>query len=484
MKKLKFNTKSILLFLIIMTGLVACSSNNDEENSAAFDVSATLIEFDANAATNTINVTSESPWTATASGDWVHLSKSGAPKTSSITVGVQANPTAVERTVTITISNNTNSKEVKVTQAAGTEEPDPTTPTVESSIPPDEEGMRDLNSVQMTAELKVGWNLGNSLDAIGGETAWGNPVVSKTLIDAVKAAGFNAVRIPVAWSQFSDESTFTIKEEWMNRVEEVVNYVLDIDMYVIINIHWDNGWIQPTSADEEYVNDRLEKMWQQIAIHFRDYDDHLLFAGTNEVMVDGDYGTPTEEYYTVQNGYNQTFVNTVRATGGKNHYRHLVVQGFNTNIDYAVNFAEIPTDVVDNRITMEIHYYDPYNFSLSENSEITQWGKNATDPDLTETWANEDYADAQFEKMKTNFIDKGIGVIMGEYGAIARTEVAGYEEYRKYYLEYITKAASSRGVVPFYWDNGYTGNFGMGLFDRATGEIAYPEIVTAIINED
>ncbi len=106
--------------------------------------------------------------------------------------------------------------------------------------------------------------------------------------------------MPVAWSQFSDANNFIIKAEWLNRVEEVVNYALVNDMYVMINIHWDGGWMQPTNADKDYVNNRLAIMWQQIATHFRDYDDHLLFAGTNEVMVEGDYGTPTAEYYTVQ----------------------------------------------------------------------------------------------------------------------------------------------------------------------------------------
>jgi endoglucanase len=107
-----------------------------------------------------------------------------------------------------------------------------------------------------------------------------------------------------------------IDASWLDRVEEVVNYVLSDGMYVIINEHWDNGWIQPTYAQQEYVNNRLAAMWQQIAVRFRDYDDHLLFAGTNEVMVTNDYGTPIKEYYTVQNSYNQTFVNTVRSTGG------------------------------------------------------------------------------------------------------------------------------------------------------------------------
>lgn len=209
-------------------------------------------------------------------------------------------------------------------------------------------------------------------------------------------------------------------------------------------------------------------MWQQIAIHFRDYDDKLLFAGTNEVMVEGDYGTPTEEYYTVQNSFNQTFVNTVRETGGKNHYRHLVVQGFNTNIDHTVNFVDIPEDVIDNRLFMEVHYYDPYNFTINEESTVYQWGEDAPD---SEDWANESYVNEQFNRMNTNFIDNGVGVILGEYGAIMRAGVERHENYRKYYVEYITEAAIESGLVPFYWDNGDIDDLGFGLFNRSTGKL-------------
>lgn len=334
-----------------------------------------------------------------------------------------------------------------------------------------------LTAVELTQQMGVGWNLGNSLEAIGGETAWGNPQVSRELIEAVKAAGFDTVRIPVAWSQFSDAENFVIDESWKRRVEAVVNYALDADLYVIMNIHWDNGWMQPTYAEQAYVNNRLAIMWTQIAEHFEGYDQRLLFAGTNEVMVEGDYGTPTEEYYTVQNSFNQTFVDTVRATGGNNAERYLVVQGFNTNIDHTVNFAQIPQDTVSDRLLMEVHYYDPYNFTLNESSNITQWGSIATDPSVTETWANESYVDNQFQRMKTHFVDQGIGVILGEYGVISRQNVQGHETYRHYWNEYITQSALAHDLVPVYWDNGYAGNGGFALFDRYSGAVIEPELV-------
>jgi len=184
----------------------------------------------------------------------------------------------------------------------------------------------------------------------------------------------------------------------------------------------------------------------------------------------------------VQNSFNQTFVDAVRATGGKNATRFLVVQGFNTNIDHTVNFAKIPTDSATNKLLMEVHYYDPYNFTLNASSNITQWGKNATDSSKTETWANEGYVDAQFQKMKTNFVDKGVGVILGEYGVISRNSVPGNEAFRVYWDEYISQSAIDHQLVPVYWDNGYQGDGTMAIFNRSTGAQTYPAIVQAIIN--
>ena len=326
--------------------------------------------------------------------------------------------------------------------------------------------------------MGVGWNLGNSLEAMGpgNETAWGNPVVTQQLINAVKAAGFDTIRIPVAWSDFSDASNYTIDPTWLNRVEEVVNYALNADMYVIMNEHWDGGWLNhPFYGNQASLNNRLSIMWTQIANHFRDYNHNLLFAGTNEVMNEGDYGTPTQEYVDVQNSYNQTFVDAVRATGGNNADRYLVVQGFNTNIDHTVNFFVTPTDTVSGRLFVEVHYYDPYNFTLNTGSNVTEW------PSTVETWANEDWVDSQFQKMKSNFYDRGLAMILGEYGVVSRFNVQNHEQSRIRWNQYITESAVARGLVPVYWDNGYSGDGGMALFDRNNGSQLYPDIIEAIV---
>ncbi len=473
--------KSVLAFTIAVIAF-SCSKDNSEDIILTADPSS--VAFSSDGGQEYIAISSSAPWSISSAPEWLSVSPSEADGNATLSITAQANSEELSRTATLHVNAGAISRQIHVAQSGTGEEPPQG---FQYAVSPDNTDMRDLNSVEFSQLMTVGWNIGNSLDAIGGETAWGNPLITQQLIDSVKAAGFNAIRLPVAWSKFTSESAFIIDPDWLARVEEVVNYILKNEMYVIMNIHWDGGWMQPTYDEESYVNNRLAVMWEQIATYFRDYSDYLLFAGTNEVMVEGDYGTPTSEYYTVQNGFNQTFVTTVRATGGRNAYRQLVIQGFNTNIDHTVNFAVMPEDVIDDRLLMEVHYYDPYNFTLNENSSVIQWGATATDPAKTETWANEAYADGQFQKMKSHFIDKGVGVILGEYGAISRTALSEpdkseHAEYRRLYMEYITQSAREHGLVPFYWDNGYSGNYGFAIFDRSTGKQIYPELIDAIVH--
>jgi endoglucanase len=274
----------------------------------------------------------------------------------------------------------------------------------------------------------------------------------------------------------------------MDRVEEVVNYALNAGLYVVMNEHWDGGWLNhPFYSNQAPLNNRLSIMWTQIANRFRGYDHRLLFAGTNEVLREGDYGTPTQEYVDVQNSFNQTFVNAVRATGdgnadaadgNANSDRYLAVQGFNTNIDHTVNFFVLPSDTVNNRLFVEVHYYDPYNFTLNPSNITTEW------PSATETWGNEERADSQFREMKTNFIDLGIPVILGEYAAMRREDVPGHETSRVCWNSYITRSAVGHGLVPVYWDAGFTGQHGSGLFNRGNGGQVYPDIINALVGAD
>lgn len=462
------------LAFVLIVSLTLFSCGEDEE-PVEFSVSTNSLQFGSEVETQTLTISSNQSWTIDSDVDWVSATPSSGSGDAQISITTDSNPSEEVRSGKLNIRHGTVVTSVSITQEAKLPQfPD-------YYIPADNTDMRDISSLDLASEMGIGWNLGNSLEAIGGETAWGNPKTTKALIDEVKAAGFNAIRIPVAWSKFSNAEDYTIDPAWMARVQEVVDYVVENDMYALMNIHWDEGWIQPTFAQQDYVNDRLEKMWIQIALNFRDYDDHLVFAGTNEVMVEGDYSTPKPEYYQVQNSFNQTFVDAVRSTGGRNTYRNLAVQTFNTNIDHGVNFFVMPEDSTEDRLMVEAHYYDPYEFALREDEIITQWGANATDPSKTAPWGGEGHVDSQFQKMKTNFIDKGVPVLLGEYGAIMKKA----EENHKYvadYLSYLTKSMVNHGLVPFYWDNGYDGDYGFALFDRNDGSQLHPDLIEAITN--
>lgn len=369
--------------------------------------------------------------------------------------------------------------------------------TKDFSIPPDKTGMESDSKV-LAKKINLGWNLGNTLEAIGGETAWGNPKASKALIDLVKASGFNAVRIPCAWDQYlENQTTYKIKDLWLARVKEVVDYCIENDMYAILNIHWDGGWLEnnPTPDKQAEVNKKQKAIWEQIALYFRNYDERLLFAGTNEVHTTS--GNPTQANFDVQMSYNQTFVDAVRFTGGKNAYRNLIIQAYNTNIDQAVAYLKISTDYVPDRLMVEVHHYDPWNFCGLEKDET--WGKYAAlwgQPyeqyaigvlaGRAATWGKEDYLKTQFNKIKTSFVDKGYPVILGEYGVIRRTTYSGdalmhHLNSRAYYLRYVTEQAKNYGLIPFYWDNGGIGNLAFGIIDRKTNRIADEKALNALI---
>ncbi len=328
-------------------------------------------------------------------------------------------------------------------------------------------------AAQVAAQMTVGWNIGNTLEATGGETAWGNPMVSQAFVNSVKAAGFNSIRIPVAWDGHATNSV--IDAAWIARVKQVVDYAIGNGMYVVINGHWDGGWLENhvTYADQAAVNVKQKAYWTQIANYFKSYDEHLLFAGTNEVHQD--YNTPTAENNAVQQSYNQTFVDAVRATGGNNASRTLVVQTYNTNIQHGLNFFKMPTDSATSRLMVEVHYYDPYDYTLNPGGSCLYWGSPYPAQSAC-SWAQESYVDSTFAQVKAKWVNAGVPVMIGEYGVVARSGVDLAS--RAYYLKYINTAARTNGIKTFYWDNG-TAEF--ALFNRTSGAITDQTALTAIL---
>ena len=338
----------------------------------------------------------------------------------------------------------------------------------------DATGMKNT-AAQLAAKINMGWNIGNTLEAIGGETAWGNPKVTNDLIKQVKQSGFNAIRIPCSWNQYADKTTAKIQDAWLNRVKEVVQYCVNNDVYVILNIHWDGGWLENnvTADKKDSVNDKQKAFWEQIATTFRDFDEHLIFAGANEPNVDN------AAQMDVLLSYHQTFINAVRSTGGRNRYRVLVVQGPGTDIEKTNSLmSALPADAIPNRMMAEIHYYTPYQFCLMDKDEswgkmFYYWGQNyhsTTDATRNATSGEETDMNKFFGMMKTKFVDKGIPVILGEFEAIRRTSLTGSDltlhlDSRSYYFKYLVKQAKANGLLPFYWD---TGN---GVINRSNNSV-------------
>jgi endoglucanase len=335
---------------------------------------------------------------------------------------------------------------------------------------------------QVASQIKVGWNIGNTLEAPCGETCWGNPMVSQQLINSVKAAGFNAVRIPCAWD--SHQTNGVIHASWLARVKQVVDYCVNNNMYAVLNIHWDGGWLEehPLYSHQSAVNAKQRNYWTQIANYFKNYNERLLFAGTNEVRAD--YNNPTTEHINVQQSYLQTFIDAVRATGGNNSTRTLVVQTYNTNAWHGINHFWLPSDPASNRLIVEIHNYDPFDFTLNSSGSCLYWGSPYPSQSAC-SWAQEAYIDDYYSQVKTEWVDKGIPVIVGEFAANMRSSLSGSQRTnhiasREYYINYVTKAAYQRGIKSFYWDIGTNVN-AAGLFNRNTGGIIDQGILSAIM---
>jgi len=332
-------------------------------------------------------------------------------------------------------------------------------------------GMRDISAIDLVKEIKIGWNLGNTLDAPT-ETAWGNPRTTKAMIENVREMGFNAVRVPVTWdTHIGPAPDYKIDEAWLNRVEEVVNYVLDCGMYAIINVHHDNTWIIPTYANEQRSKEKLVKVWEQIATRFKDYDDHLLFETMNEPR---EVGSPMEwmggtyENRDVINRFNLAVVNTIRASGGNNDKRFILVPtNAATGLDVALNDLVIPNN--DSRVIVSIHAYSPYFFAMDVNG-TSYWGSDYDKASFT----------SELDAIYNRFVKNGRAVIIGEFGTIDKNNLSS----RVAHAEHYAREAVSRGIAVFWWDNGYY-NPGdaetYALLNRRNLTWYYPEIVQALM---
>ena len=330
--------------------------------------------------------------------------------------------------------------------------------------------LENADTQDILADMGIGWNLGNTLDATGGsgvgsETSWGCPKTTQALISKVKALGFNTVRIPVSWVNHTTGSNYTIDSEWMDRVQEVVDYCYNEDMYVILNIHHDNkekldSTNRGYSTDSTYkaTSERfVKKVWSQIADRFEDYDYHLIFETLNEPRRIGYYGSGGQSEWwfpvnspdsniqdsiSVINTLNQDAVDTIRSKDGYNKGRLIMCPGYAASLDGAVtSYFQLPTDIDGNtnRLVVSVHGYVPYNFAMNVGGGSTDTYSSSIKSELNSI----------MNTIKTNFINNGIPVVMGEFGATAYKPV----EQRKLWATDYATIASSMNMPIVLWDN-------------------------------
>ena len=345
---------------------------------------------------------------------------------------------------------------------------------------------------EVQAKMGMGFNIGNSMEVPNNPTAWGNPFPTQALLDSVKAAGFNTVRIPCAWDSHTNGGKVT--ETWLDSVKTVVDYAMRAGLYTILNIHHEGegGWFQTNigTSVNSTVDNKMKTYWTQIANKFKNYNERLIFAGANEPGPN--VNTWTAQHVSTLMHYYQTFIDAVRATGGNNETRTLIIQGLNTDIDKSVANAPVstfPKDKVTGYLMFEVHYYDPYQYTLMTKQD--DWG--ASEPILPQyyygdyqkssepkrnagynAWAGSidsklagiGHPQEQFAKMKTNYVDKGYPVIVGEFGANVRSpELSGsdlnlHKQGRVQWHKDVVSAAKQYGLTPILWDMGNESNSG------------------------
>jgi aryl-phospho-beta-D-glucosidase BglC (GH1 family) len=479
-KKRKMNRYTTIAFVIGGLFFLGCKKK-DTPAPPELTVSPSEIILPSEGGTANLNISGNGQWSVNNSASsWLQLSQnSGSSGNATIKLTAPLNTSGATRSTVLSVnSSNGQVRKVAVSQTYRIYPSYNTSPK-----PADATGMSST-AAQLLTKIKLGLNLGNTFEAPGGETGWGSPVITESFIKFVKQSGFNAIRIPCGfdWYHIDNKATAHIDQNWLNRIKEVIGYCVNNDMYVLLNIHWDGGWLENhcTPDKKDSVNAKQRAYWEQIATALRDFDEHLMFASANEPNSDD------ATKMSVLLSYHQTFVNAVRSTGGRNTYRTLVIQGAAELLEV----WEFPTDPTSNRMIYETHNYTPYQFcGLGEDAS---WGKmfyywgaghhSIIEPERNATWGEEEEQLKGFKLLKEKFIDKDIPVLMGEYGAFRRgpgstnvpKDLDTHNAALDYWITYVTKQALARGIKPFWWDTG-------GLLNRSNNTVADQRSLDALI---
>lgn len=331
----------------------------------------------------------------------------------------------------------------------------------------DKKSTETYDATQIVTMMKFGWNLGNTLDALGGswkkglntQTAWGQPLTTKEMIDGLAKSGVKTIRIPVSWSEHVIDKYYTIDPKWMARVKEIVTWAYENDMFIILNSHHDNfdqnkkipagkGVYYPSEENYEESKKFLTCLWKQISSHFIDFDYHLIFETLNEPRPRGtsnewwyDQNSPVcKKYMGTLNKLNQDIVNTIRASGGNNTHRVIMVPSLAASPDAALSKDfRIPTDTVENRLAISVHMYTPYNFAM------------ASPGDIKFTEAHQKELSTIFRKLYNKFVSAGTPVVIGEMGATNKNNL---QDRINWFNFFITEARKNSIYTCCLWDNG------------------------------
>ena len=346
-------------------------------------------------------------------------------------------------------------------------------------------------SVQMVKNMAIGWNLGNTLDATGGnglnsETSWSQPYTTKAMITGLRKAGFKTIRIPVSWANHTSGSDYKIDSAWMNRVKTIVDWALEEGFCVILNDHHDNYAVSKLNkgyaiSKESDIQDKskafLSSVWKQIATTFADYDNRLVFELLNEPRdIDGEVGgnewwTNDKELLNVITSYEQVCLNQIRSVKG-NENRFVMATGYAASSDTGIiSLYTMPKDSANDRLILSVHAYSPYSFAMDDPGEKTFTSSHKSQLNSFFVWLN------------TNYIKKGIGVVIGETGATNKNNLSDRVEWAKAFFG----GAYKYGIPAVLWDNGvwevtnnkYNEHY--GYYNRRSQTWYFPSIIEAMM---
>lgn len=491
-----------LFFTFLMAAFTLVACGGDEEELIEVSVTPNTLEFTTQGGQQSVTVqgAAANQVSVSANGEWYSMTVVPNNSTSCyVRVKVDVNKDFTTRHAEPTVSVDGKSYTFKINQEA-----------VPEPVKPDDSVVAAAMAVSRA--MGLGWNLGNQLDAqitwgdvttpVANETCWGNPLCTQATFDGLKAKGFQSVRIPVTWQGHIGEApNYTIDDEWMSRVVEVAGYAKKAGLKAIINLHHDEGggstkpnecgWLDiktlaynPTANTE--VEKKLAAVWTQIATRFKDEGDWLIFESMNEIQ-DGGWGWGQSmkdggKQYACLNHWQQVFVDAVRSTGGQNADRWLCVVGYAQNPQLTRDNLVLPTDPVNhsNRLIVAVHSYDPFDFCTE--GKVGQWGHTGN---VASSKNGEETLEKTFKALKETYIDKGIPVIIGEFGCVNRSD-AKERQFQKYFLEYFVRCGWTYGIACYLWDNGVktVGNESFGYIDHGTGQyINYTaDFMPAIVN--